>query len=173
MLSHIIRRAEIERGKPGITLTQQTTKSELIKWISIADRYLKIQLDRLLKPYQLSSSSYYYLLRLEERPGITQEGLIDLMYLNRSNVTRSINQLVDLGIVRKEVVKSDRRVSKLYLTDRGEQLCPVVAQIRQEVVNRIINDAGQQVDDFNVAIKAVAKGAVAMEQQLHDKEMEK
>ncbi|WP_162097668.1 MarR family transcriptional regulator [Paucilactobacillus suebicus] len=152
-------------------MTDNKERTSLIKWISVADRYIKIQLDRELKQYQLSSSTYYYLLRLQERPGITQEGLIDLMYLNRSNVTRSINQLVDLGIVRKEIVQSDRRVSKLYLTDRGEELCPIIAQIRADAIDRVAEDAGEHLDEFATAIKSVAMGTVDREQKFDEREL--
>lgn len=157
--------------RDAIVVSEPVKQIELLKWISIADRYIKIEIDRLLKPYHLSSSNYYYLLRLKERPGITQEGLIDLMYLNRSNVTRSINQLVNLGIVRKEVVASDRRMSKLYLTDQGEKLCPIVAKVRQDAVGQAAASAGDQADLVVTAMRDIAKGAVAREQKTHQGEV--
>lgn len=170
MLSHILTIKYVK--KAGITVSGEANQVELLKWISIADRYIKIQLDRRLKPLKLSSSNYYYLLRLHERPGITQEGLIDLMFLNRSNVTRSINQLVNIGIVRKEIVTSDRRMSKLYLTDHGESLCPQVTKIREDVVTQAIQDAGERSEGLVTAMRAVAQGAVTREQKFDAKEVE-
>jgi Transcriptional regulators len=74
--------------------------SDILKWLSIANRYTRIALDRQLQPYRLNASMYYYILRLHEQPRMTQDKLISLTYLNPSNVTRAVNQLVNLGYVR-------------------------------------------------------------------------
>ena len=53
----------------------------LVKWLSIAERYSKIYLDRLLAPLGLNSSQHMYITVICRNPGITQEEFTELTYL--------------------------------------------------------------------------------------------
>lgn len=137
---------------------------DILKWLSIANRYTRIALDRRLQPYRLNASMYYYILRIHEQPKLTQDRLISLTYLNPSNVTRAVNQLVNLGYVRKRQSKTDKRVSELSLTKKGEALYPEIVKLRQEVADGLLTDipAGQH-EALVGQIRQVALRAVANE----------
>jgi len=138
--------------------------SDIVKWLSIANRYTRIALDRRLQPYRLNASMYYYILRLHEQPRMTQDKLISLTYLNPSNVTRAINQLVNLGYVRKRQSKSDKRVYELSLTKRGERIYPDIVDLRQAVADDLLVDLPADQDDALVSqIRQLALRAVANE----------
>ncbi|CAJ1230180.1 MarR family transcriptional regulator [Levilactobacillus zymae] len=138
--------------------------SDILKWLSIANRYTRIALDRRLQPYRLNASMYYYILRLHEQPRMTQDQLISLTYLNPSNVTRAVNQLVNLGYVRKRQSKSDKRVYELSLTRRGEQLYPEIVKLRQGVADELLADIPvAQHDELVAQIRQLALRAVANE----------
>lgn len=138
--------------------------SDIVKWLSIANRYTRIALDRRLQPYRLNASMYYYILRLHEQPRLTQDKLISLTYLNPSNVTRAVNQLVNLGYVRKRQSKLDRRVYELSLTKRGERLYPEIVKIRQEVADSLLTEIPTADHDALVDhIRQLALTAVANE----------
>jgi len=138
--------------------------SDIVKWLSIANRYTRIALDRRLQPYRLNASMYYYILRLHEQPRLTQDKLISLTYLNPSNVTRAVNQLVNLGYVRKRQSKLDRRVYELSLTKRGERLYPEIVKIRQEVADNLLTEIPAADHDALVdQIRQLALTAVANE----------
>ncbi|MFD1549798.1 MarR family winged helix-turn-helix transcriptional regulator [Levilactobacillus fuyuanensis] len=138
--------------------------SDIVKWLSIANRYTRIALDRRLQPYRLNASMYYYILRLHEQPRLTQDKLISLTYLNPSNVTRAVNQLVNLGYVRKRQSKLDRRVYELSLTKRGERLYPEIVKIRQEVADNLLTEIPATDHDALVdQIRQLALTAVANE----------
>ncbi|AYM04019.1 MarR family winged helix-turn-helix transcriptional regulator [Levilactobacillus yiduensis] len=137
---------------------------DILKWLSIANRYTRIALDRRLQPYRLNASMYYYILRIHEQPRLTQDRLIALTYLNPSNVTRAVNQLVNLGYVRKRQSKADKRVYELSLTKRGEALYPEIVKLRQEVADQLLTDVPAADHDALVAqIRQVALRAVANE----------
>lgn len=138
--------------------------SDIVKWLSIANRYTRIALDRRLQPYRLNASMYYYILRLHEQPRLTQDKLISLTYLNPSNVTRAVNQLVNLGYVRKRQSKLDRRVYELSLTKRGERLYPEIVKIRQEVADNLLTEIPTAEHDVLVdQIRQLALTAVTNE----------
>lgn len=137
---------------------------DILKWLSIANRYTRIALDRRLQPYRLNASMYYYILRLHEQPKMTQDKLISLTYLNPSNVTRAINQLVNLGYVRKRQSKNDKRVYELSLTKKGERIYPEILQLRQSVADDLLIDVPEADHDALVAqIRQLALRAVANE----------
>lgn len=137
---------------------------DILKWLSIANRYTRIALDRRLQPYRLNASMYYYILRIHEQPRLTQDKLISLTYLNPSNVTRAVNQLVNLGYVRKRQSKADKRVYELSLTKRGEALYPDIVQLRQEVADSLLADVPTDQHDALVAqIRQLALRAVGNE----------
>lgn len=141
-----------------------TNDSDILKWLSIANRYTRIALDRRLQPYRLNASMYYYILRLHEQPRLTQDKLISLTYLNPSNVTRAINQLVALGYVRKRQSKSDKRVYELSLTRRGERLYPEIVKLRQAIADELLADVpAEQHDALVTQIRRLALRAVANE----------
>ncbi|KRL98292.1 MarR family winged helix-turn-helix transcriptional regulator [Levilactobacillus hammesii] len=137
--------------------------SDIVKWLSIANRYTRIALDRRLQPYRLNASMYYYILRLHEHPRLTQDKLISLTYLNPSNVTRAVNQLVNLGYVRKRQSKSDRRVYELSLTKRGERIYPDIVKLRQEVADNLLADMATDHEQLVDQIRQLALKAVANE----------
>ncbi|WP_341779060.1 MarR family winged helix-turn-helix transcriptional regulator [Levilactobacillus sp. HBUAS70063] len=137
--------------------------SDIVKWLSIANRYTRIALDRRLQPYRLNASMYYYILRLHEHPRLTQDKLISLTYLNPSNVTRAVNQLVNLGYVRKRQSKLDRRVYELSLTKRGERIYPEIVKLRQEVAENLLTEIAGDHDELVDQIRQLALTAVANE----------
>ncbi|MFC6808700.1 MarR family winged helix-turn-helix transcriptional regulator [Lactococcus lactis subsp. hordniae] len=67
---------------------------------SVSRRYLKL-IDQKLATYQLSSSTYYYIIKLYEFGDLTQDKLVRLTGLNPSNVTRAIQKLIFLDYIKK------------------------------------------------------------------------
>jgi len=155
--------AHVNLGRRRLMVTS-SNDPDILKWLSIANRYTRIALDRRLQPYRLNASMYYYILRIHERPRLTQDKLINLTYLNPSNVTRAINQLVNLGYVRKRQSKADKRVYELSLTKRGEELYPEIVKLRQEVADNLLADVpAEQHDELVALVRQLALRAVENE----------
>ena len=89
--------------------------------------------------------------------------MISLTYLNPSNVTRAVNQLVNLGYVRKRQSKLDRRVYELSLTKRGERIYPEIVKLRQEVAENLLTEITGDHDELVDQIRQLALTAVANE----------
>lgn len=94
---------------------------------ALSRQYTK-QLDQTLRQYGLSSSLYYYLIKLHEFGDLPQERLVQLTGVNPSNVTRAIVQLVQLGYVTKAENPDDRRGFVLSLTEPGRKLYPALLE---------------------------------------------
>lgn len=105
---------------------------DLLKLISITDRHNKIYLDKKLKDIGLNSSQHFYIIKIYENPGITQDKLIDIIHLNPSNITRALCQLEKLGFIKRVAKKDDKRTYNLYPTDKALEIYPKI--------NKIIDD---------------------------------
>lgn len=79
-----------------------------------------------LREYGVSGPMYMMLLHVDRRPGATQDSIATHMYIDKSNVARRIKQLEELGYIRRETDRTDRRQNNLYLTDRGRELIPLI-----------------------------------------------
>lgn len=109
----------------------------ILKWLSIAARVTNTELTKRLKPLGLKSSQYFYILKIKDNPGITQDQLMEVDFLNPSNVTRALNQLEQARLVIKERDPNDRRRFVMSLTTAGEQLYPEIQQIVHDMENTL------------------------------------
>jgi DNA-binding MarR family transcriptional regulator len=68
-----------------------------------------------------SAPRYYGLLKLvQANPGIHQMRLAEAIYLDRSSLVPIVETLSREGWVERRTTNHDRRVRRLYLTERGE-----------------------------------------------------
>lgn len=70
---------------------------KLLKWLSVADRFAKAYLDERLVPLGINSSQHMYLLKVCEHPGISQDALLNSVYVHSSNVVRMVASLEKKG----------------------------------------------------------------------------
>lgn len=65
-------------------------------------------------------------------PGISMAELAQIGTFDNGTVTRAVRRLTDEGYIRVETDESDRRVKRLYLTEKGEPLIEPLSQMRAE-----------------------------------------
>ncbi len=87
-----------------------------------ATRYSEEQLEKVceLKGYQAK-----YILNICANPGISQDALAGIMFVNKSNVARQLAALEELGYVERRQ-GGDKRVSLVYPTEKAEKILPVI-----------------------------------------------
>lgn len=92
---------------------------KLLKWLSVADRFYKIYLDKQLAPFGLNSSQYMFLIKICHSPGILQDSLMDMFYVHPSNIVRTVAALEKQGMITRSPHDKDKRTCKLYPTKRA------------------------------------------------------
>lgn len=92
---------------------------KLLKWLSVADRFYKIYLDKQLAPFGINSSQHMFLIKICHSPGILQDSLMDMFYVHPSNIVRTIAALEKQGMITRSPNDKDKRTCKLYPTDRA------------------------------------------------------
>lgn len=117
---------------------------ELLKWLSITDRYTKMHLDRQLAPLGLNSSQHMYITQICNEPGITQDRFVTLFYIHPSNITRSIAYLEKTGFIRKEPLLKDKRTYCLYPTDKALEAHTHILHILESWYETLLQDFTQE-----------------------------
>lgn len=112
----------------------------LLKWLSVTHRMGKIYLDRHLEPWGINSTQHFFVLRICENEGITQDKLPALIHLNKSNIARALNHLEKAGLVRKDAYKKDKRTARLYPTEKAKILYTEIQAIEESWRQIILHD---------------------------------
>jgi len=73
-----------------------------------------------------------YILNICKNPGISQDELADMIYINKSNVTRQLSSLEENGYITRSLRESDRRVTEVYPTQKAQDILPEVRDILHE-----------------------------------------
>lgn len=102
-----------------------------------------------LKPYGFIGAMHMILLYIARNPGTTQDAIVSHMYIDKCNVARRTKRLEELGYIRRETGKTDRRENNLYLTEEGEKLVPVIRGYLHDWARSVTRDLN---DDERLAL---------------------
>lgn len=134
----------------------------IMKQLHIASNIAVRTLERRLKPLGVNSSQYFFILKLHDDPGVTQDQLVRADSRHQSNVNREISRLVDLGLVIKQQSSTDGRRYELTLTEDGEALYPQVKAAlddQEKVLHECLTAANGRVtqDDFLAILRRITQ----------------
>lgn len=100
--------------------------SQILKTIGTCGRLYR---EKELAPLGISARHGLYLQQIGETPGISQEQLTQRLHVNKSNVARQVAALEEEGYIRRCTCGKDKRVLRLYLTEKAETLLPRIHQV--------------------------------------------
>lgn len=89
---------------------------------------------QLFAGFGLSVPRYYALYHIAGSPGISPTHLSNLMFCDKSNITRLLQSLEAEGYIERRSHEHDRRVQRLYLTESGAMLQGQVAHAHDDYV---------------------------------------
>lgn len=119
--------------------------SQILKEIQRSGRMYR---EEKLAPYGLTPQHGIYLKEIGDAPGISQEQLAQRIFINKSNVARRVAAMEEEGFIQRRTCGKDKRVLRLYLTEKGEQLLPAIEKITQEweqILVQQLTDSEQQI----------------------------
>ena len=82
-----------------------------------------------LAQFGLKSIHASYLTEICANPGISQDRLARLIFINKSNVARQVAVLEEDGFVLRVPSAADKRVMELYPTDKTLEILPQINQM--------------------------------------------
>jgi len=111
---------------------------------SVATRHREARLDEQLRPLDLNVPRYIVLGMVNRFEPCSMTHLAEYSAVDRTTLTRMIDQLVRSGLVERATPPSDRRQVLLSLTDRGRKILErsrqIVDQLNSELV-RTLSDS--------------------------------
>ncbi len=85
-----------------------------------------------LEELGLTSRQAGSLMAICRTPGISQDQLSRRVVLNKSNITRQLDKLEELELVRRAPSPKDKRVTQVFPTDKTLALMPQIRQIYRD-----------------------------------------
>ncbi len=101
----------------------------LMRYINIVSRCGAIWRSDKFEGTELGEQHAPYILTICRRPGISQDALARHLFINKSNVTRSLSYLESHGFVTREHSTEDRRSILVYPTEKAYDILPQVREI--------------------------------------------
>ena len=100
---------------------------QLLKWLSVTDRFYKIYLDKQLAPYGINNSQYMFLIKICRSPGILQDSLLNMFYVHPSNIVRTVATLEKQGMITrspndKDMSESEQNLFMDFLIQAGRNI---------------------------------------------------
>lgn len=111
--------------------------------IAVLSNYGTKTLDSALNQHGLTIAVWPTLMCLWEEEGLTQTELANKAKVRASTTTRTLDKLVELGLVERRTDPRSRRSFLIYLTENGKQLkssvLPIPAMLNKKVLS-VLNE---------------------------------
>jgi DNA-binding MarR family transcriptional regulator len=118
----------------------QFKKSELYSFITgKASTAIARRLQKNFKQsgVDITIEQWSVLYHLWKEDGLSQQQLCDATFRDKPSITRLVDNLEKLGLVKRMADKTDRRVNKVFITPEAQKL----QELSMEVANRTLNEA--------------------------------
>ncbi|WP_296627009.1 MarR family transcriptional regulator [uncultured Negativibacillus sp.] len=127
----------------------------IMKYINRLSRTTGVFYNSRLRDYGIGQCHHPYILLICREPGIPQEKISREICVNKSNVTRQLTALEEKGLIIRKQDSNDRRVWRVYPTEKMQQLLPVVRQVMGEWNEYLLEELSQQ--EREVLVQALEK----------------
>ena len=98
--------------------------NRITRWISLTERCSQEYRLHEMSELGISPCHHIYIYCLCHNPGVSQEDLVKMVHVNKSNVARALKVLQDDDFIYKETDTQDKRISRIYPTEKAKLLLP-------------------------------------------------
>ncbi|MBS3781162.1 MAG: MarR family transcriptional regulator [Candidatus Thermoplasmatota archaeon] len=102
-----------------------------------------------LEPYDFSRGEFPLLFKLIKKgDGLTQKEICEKLHVSKSTTSKIIKSLVKKGYLRKEKDLEDKRASRIFLTDKKDEIEDLIKEIDEKAENKMLKgfDAEEKSD---------------------------
>jgi DNA-binding MarR family transcriptional regulator len=147
---------------------EQNVDESAIQWISDIDvpaalisysyRALQKAFARELADYHLGWGHFAILVAVYEKEGRSQDGLALSRGFDKTMIAKSVVRLEEGGLICRKVDPKDKRVKRLYLTEKGRDLREEIQRIGHQLNGSLLEGLGP--DEAEQAMKILRKIAI-------------
>lgn len=140
------------------------------KSVIVLFRQMNLFLNRELLDEKLTSSDVLYLALLYEQDGRTQDEMAEAYTVDRAATTRSLQGLEKKGLVRREVDTFDRRIRRVYLTEKAMQYRTAIRRMADDLADDLADAlfegmSEEEVKAFMEQVEAMGQRARMLNQR--------
>ena len=125
-------------------------------------RMTRTVFDRRVRALGLTRPQWLALVRLKRRPGCSQSELADTMEIEKAPLGRIVDRLTDKGWIERRSDAQDRRINRIYLTDRGERvfaaISPIAVATVEDALTELSADDRDQLSRLLLVMKSTLAG---------------
>lgn len=129
-------------------ITREDNFSDLSRFgsaIAETARVLRLRLDERLQPLGLSQSKWRALLNVwRGGEGLTQKALAERLGVEGPSVVGLLDRLAADGWIERLVCREDRRVRRIYLTEKARSTVEEIESVAAELRGEILGDIPEQ-----------------------------
>lgn len=116
------------------------------RWFSVLYRRSQQFIVEACQRMGLTFSEFSLLLSIHDDPGVKQDDLARILFLDKAVVTRTINALEAKGYIVRKQDKLDRRIKHVYLSIEAESYYPFL----RNVINRWASYLSEGMSDKDI-----------------------
>ena len=113
---------------------------------------MALDMDRRLRTHDVTLSQWFVLKQLWRQEGKSQVELQELLDLERATVNGLIQRMVRSGLIQCKPDLNDRRVQRIFLTERGRGLKQATPALEEEVNARALEGFSEDERTFFIRL---------------------
>lgn len=130
------------------------------RYINVISRCGNMYRNERLKGTDLGTSHHTYLFTICRNPGISQEKLARMIYINKSNVTRNLAVLEKNGYIERRPSEQDKRVMLVYPTQKAQDTLPRLREIMRDWNDIVAADlTEEELEQLRAILSRIAEHA--------------
>jgi anaerobic ribonucleoside-triphosphate reductase activating protein len=122
--------------------------------LSILYRNTQKYYDHVLAQYDMGSGQLIFLLYINEHKGVTMQDVTNATQVDKGTTTKSIQRLIDQGYIQARQDENDKRVKRLYTTDKAADIMNDIYEYRNKC--RTVLADGTDFSVFEILLDKVA-----------------
>lgn len=136
-----------------------------IKWIEDIDivtalisfTYRSVQkyFSKELEEFNIGWGHFAILMALYNQEGRSQDSLAQSRGFDKTMITKSILRLEKEGLVYREIDEEDKRIKRLYLTEKGKTLKPELQKVGLKLNELLLQNFDKE--EISIAVETVRK----------------
>lgn len=116
----------------------------------------------MLKDSGIKGCHFVYILYICSKPGLSQDELSKMIYINKSNVARQLMVLEEGGFISRAVREENKRVTEVFPTIKALELLPQIRQVMKDWNDYLFAEFSEEEKElFARLIKIAAERASA------------
>lgn len=122
-----------------------------------------------LKDLDIKSGQHDFFYVISKNEGISQKELSEYLYVGKSTTAKAVKNLVKNNYVAVQKDKNDKRVHRLYLTEKGKEAAPVIEAVFLEITDTFTKGlTEQEKEQVYVGLKKILHTIYEEKNKLND-----